>query len=171
MSNRFRRPSPATVISLVALFIALGGSAYAVKNNSVRSSDIVNGAVKGEDIRKATIKSKQVNEGSLTFPCRPGMSKLAGMCFDTVPAAARTTWANAVAACDAKGAFLPTPSQLSTAASELANIGTDNDAEWTDSPYEENGNRKATTVAGAGAITYRQQDQLRKYRCAMPVGL
>jgi hypothetical protein len=171
MSNHKRRPAPATLISLIALFVALGGSAYAVKNNSVRSSDIVNGAVTSEDIRKAAVKGKQVNEGSLEFTCRPGTRKLAGLCFDAAPAAAATTWGNAVEACNAKGGYLPTTSQLATAASELANIGTGNDAEWTDSPYEENGNKKAATIAGAGAITYRQQDQLRKYRCVLSLGL
>ena len=171
MTHRKRRPSPATLISLVALFVALGGSAYAVKNNSVRSSDIVNGAVKGEDIRRAAVKGKHVNEGSLTFNCRPGTRKLAGLCFESSPAVARTTWADAVKACDAKGGYMPTPSQLATAAAELGNIGIGSDAEWTDSPYEENGNRKAPTVAGAGAITYRQQNNLRKYRCVLPLGL
>jgi hypothetical protein len=75
-SFRFRRPSPAMVVALVALFVALGGTSYGVatgsigsrqiKNNSIRSKDIRNNNVRGKDIRTGTIRSSDVGNGSLT---------------------------------------------------------------------------------------------------------
>jgi len=41
--NRRHRPSPATVIALLALFVSLGGSAYAI--NKIGTNQIRNGAV------------------------------------------------------------------------------------------------------------------------------
>jgi hypothetical protein len=72
---RFRRPSPASVIAVVALFIALGSGAYAATHlhkNSVGSKAIKNGAVKSPDIHNGTIKGhdigdKQVKAGKVRF--------------------------------------------------------------------------------------------------------
>jgi hypothetical protein len=55
-----RRPSPATVISLVALFVALGGTSYAaivitggnVRNGSLTGADIRTNSVTGRDITR-----------------------------------------------------------------------------------------------------------------------
>jgi hypothetical protein len=70
---RLRRPSPATVIAAVALFIALGSGAYAathLRHNSVGSKTIKNGAVKSPDIHNGAVKGhdigdKQVKAGKL----------------------------------------------------------------------------------------------------------
>ena len=64
-----RRPSPAMVVALVALFVALGGTPYAVTRidrDSVRSFHIVNDAVTTADIqggggRTGTIKNRDTN--------------------------------------------------------------------------------------------------------------
>lgn len=50
---RVGRPSPATVLAMLALMVALGGSAAAnlPGNNTVISSDITNGHVRAPDIR------------------------------------------------------------------------------------------------------------------------
>ena len=51
-----RRPSPAMVVALIALFAALTGSAVALKgHNKVKSDDIKNGQVKTVDIAKRAI--------------------------------------------------------------------------------------------------------------------
>jgi hypothetical protein len=50
---RVRKPSPAMLVALVALFVALGGSSYAaitLSKNSVRSKHIKNAQVKRADI-------------------------------------------------------------------------------------------------------------------------
>lgn len=68
-------------VALLALFIALGGTSYAVsrnsvgtsqiKNNSVRSADVRNdnlrgGGLTGNDIRNSAIAGRDVRNGSLT---------------------------------------------------------------------------------------------------------
>lgn len=58
-----RRPSFPTVISLVALFVALGGTSYAVIKlpaNSVGSREIKPNSVSGGDIRNGSIASKDL---------------------------------------------------------------------------------------------------------------
>ena len=64
-----RRPSPAMVVALVALFVGLGGTSYAVTRidrDSVRSFHIVNDAVTTADIqggggKTGTIKNRDTN--------------------------------------------------------------------------------------------------------------
>jgi hypothetical protein len=56
-----RRPSPALVISLVALFVALGGTGYAalkLPKNSVGSSQIKTGAVRSSEVKDRSLKRK-----------------------------------------------------------------------------------------------------------------
>ena len=78
--HRFRpsRPSPALVISLIALFIALGGTGYAalklprnsvgtrqLKNNAVTSSKVKNGSLTGADLKSGSVSGSTINLGSL----------------------------------------------------------------------------------------------------------
>jgi hypothetical protein len=61
-----RRPSPALVLSMIALFVALGGVSYGLAGkNTVTSDDIVNGAVKSKDLKNSGVKSKDLNTGSV----------------------------------------------------------------------------------------------------------
>jgi hypothetical protein len=93
-----RRPSPATLISLIALFVALSGSAYAalskdsvgskqVKDESLVSKDLKDGkAVAAADVVDDSLTGKDLDEGTL----------------GTVPAATSATSAdNAAHATDA----------------------------------------------------------------------
>jgi hypothetical protein len=81
-----RRPSPAIVISIVALFLSLGGISYGVatgsidsreirnndvrtrdlRNNDVRTRDLRNNEVRGRDIRNSTIQGRDVALNTLT---------------------------------------------------------------------------------------------------------
>jgi hypothetical protein len=72
--TRFRRfiPSPAMAVALLALFMAMGGSAYAlvvtsgsIKNNTIRSMDVRNGALLGKDARQDGIGGRAVKESTL----------------------------------------------------------------------------------------------------------
>jgi hypothetical protein len=68
-----RRPSPAMVVALLALFVALGGSSYAalrigsaqIVNNSVRSKDIRNNDVRSQDIRNNDVLSKDIRNSTI----------------------------------------------------------------------------------------------------------
>ena len=55
----------ANVVSVVTLFVALGGSAWAISANSVGSKQIKRGAVKKADLAANAIDSKKVADGSL----------------------------------------------------------------------------------------------------------
>lgn len=61
-----RRPSPALVISILALFIALGGTATALRGkNTVRSDDIAKGQVKSSDIRSDAVLGRHIRNGEV----------------------------------------------------------------------------------------------------------
>lgn len=76
--SRLRRPSPALVISLLALFVALGGSAYAanqlaknsvgakqLKSNAVTTAKIKKGAVTGAKIKNKSVTGAKIDTASL----------------------------------------------------------------------------------------------------------
>lgn len=62
-----RRPSPAMVVALVALFVALGGSAYAftVPKDSVGTAQLKDSAVTGVKLHDTAVTSSKVKSGSL----------------------------------------------------------------------------------------------------------
>jgi hypothetical protein len=81
-----RRPSPAMLIALIALFVSLSGVSYGVatgfidsreiknnevrsldiRNNQVRSRDLRNNEVRGIDIRNSTIQSRDIAINGVT---------------------------------------------------------------------------------------------------------
>lgn len=66
-NTRSFRISPALVISCVALFLALGGSALAVgiAKNSVRSAQIVDGSVRTVDLRENAVNAAKIAPDSV----------------------------------------------------------------------------------------------------------
>ena len=58
--RRFRTPSPATGMSAVALFVALGGIGYAAVEGNIRSVEIVDNTIKSKDIKDAAIQNKDI---------------------------------------------------------------------------------------------------------------
>jgi hypothetical protein len=75
--NRVRRPSPATVLALIALVMAMSGTAYALTlpKNSVGSKQIKKNAVTSSKIKKGAVTSSRVKNGSLLkkdFKSLPG---------------------------------------------------------------------------------------------------
>jgi hypothetical protein len=67
-----RRPSPALVVALVALFLALGGTSYAaittLPKNSVGTKQLTNGAVTGAKIANGSVTAANIDTGGLTVP-------------------------------------------------------------------------------------------------------
>jgi len=71
---RISRPSPAMLVAVAALFVALGGTATAalvitghnVRNGSLSGHDVRNGSLSGHDIRNGTVRAGDVKNGSLT---------------------------------------------------------------------------------------------------------
>ena len=66
---RRRLPSPAMIVAIIGLVVALTGSAVALQGkNSVKSNDIAPDAVKGKDIASNAVKSRQLADGKMTAP-------------------------------------------------------------------------------------------------------
>ena len=63
--TRSFRPSPSIVISCLALFLALTGSALAAKA-SIGSNQIVNGSIRTVDLRDSAVNSAKVADTSIT---------------------------------------------------------------------------------------------------------
>jgi hypothetical protein len=79
-----RRPSPAMLVALLALFVALGGSSYAavkisardiargavgtraIANNAIRSGDIHNATVSGIDVRDDSLTNADIDNTNLS---------------------------------------------------------------------------------------------------------
>jgi hypothetical protein len=76
MLARFKgaRPSPALIISLVALFVSLGGVGVAavtitgknVKNSSLTGKDIKNSSLTGKDVKNSSLSGADIKNNSLT---------------------------------------------------------------------------------------------------------
>lgn len=73
MRGKFRRPSPALVIAMIALFVALGGTGYAasqlngksLKNGSVTGKKLKNKTITGAKVKPDTLTGQQIKESSL----------------------------------------------------------------------------------------------------------
>ena len=69
-----RRPSPALAISIVALFVALGGSAYAaskvgtkdIEDRAITAKKLRKGAVATGRIRKHAVNTKRLHKNAIT---------------------------------------------------------------------------------------------------------
>jgi hypothetical protein len=70
---KLRRPSPALVVSIIALVVACAGSATAatligssqVRNNSLTSNDVKNRSLRGTDLRNGTLTATQLSKATL----------------------------------------------------------------------------------------------------------
>jgi hypothetical protein len=68
---RRRAPSPALVVSVVTLIIALGGTSYAaftLPNNSVGTQQLKNGAVTTKKIKNGAVTASKIDTSGLTVP-------------------------------------------------------------------------------------------------------
>jgi hypothetical protein len=103
MRKLIRRPSPAMFVALIALFVALGGTGYAVtalpknsvgekqirkgavtspkvRDNAIRSRDIADGTIVGRDLRSATLGPREIAESKLgTVPRSAAADTFAGL--------------------------------------------------------------------------------------------
>lgn len=64
-----RRPSPALAVSIIALVVALGGTAYAgtlIPTNSVGTTQLRNGAVTTKKIKNAAVTTSKITNGAVT---------------------------------------------------------------------------------------------------------
>ena len=69
--RRLKAPSPALVISLIALFVALGGTTYAATSlptNSVGTKQLKKSAVTATKIKKGAVTASKINAKGLSVP-------------------------------------------------------------------------------------------------------
>jgi hypothetical protein len=91
MKRRLRAPSPAFVVALIALFVALGGTTYAATSlpkNSVGSAQLKKGAVTKAKINKKALKQLKGNRGpagAAGTPGEKGDTGPPGPLVDTLP--------------------------------------------------------------------------------------
>lgn len=116
MSDRFRghRPSASMVVSVVALFFALGGAGYAatqLPTNSVGNRQLRNNAVTWQKIARGTIGSARINQGLV-------QTRVSGTCSGTKGAIGRVLQSGRVS-CNSTA-----PSQFGSAAPGTAVTGT-----------------------------------------------
>ena len=79
--NITHRPSPAMAISLVALFLALGGTSLAASKlvvNSVGSRQVINGSLQTVDLSKKAKKALKGNRGPQGAPGAAGSAGATG---------------------------------------------------------------------------------------------
>jgi hypothetical protein len=100
------RPSPAMVVALIALFVALGGVSYGVATGSIDSREIKNNTVRGKDIRNRTIRFRDV-------ACPGGTRRYQVGCFES-NVRGSNNWANASDTCGTSNRRLPSASELHT---------------------------------------------------------
>ncbi len=139
MKSLHERLTFANVVSVVALFVALGSGAYAVTigRNDVGAPQIARNAVGTSELKDNKTKGKDVDESSLgqvpsaasadtadsanlldgkdsssfRVGCPPGLTQAAGVCFETNHREA-TTFLSALEACGGAASRLPTVSEL-----------------------------------------------------------
>ena len=137
----FGRPSPAMVIACLALFVAIGGGAYAaaridtqdikseavtgskIAKRTIKSSRIANDNLKGQKLRDNTVRGEKIDEGTLgTVPnadtvdgkhadCDAGQILFLGQCWDNAPRAPEL-WIPAAQTCTSAGGRLPSADEL-----------------------------------------------------------
>jgi hypothetical protein len=69
LSQLKRHLNPATVISSVALFVALGGAAYAVSplgNKTVKTKNLANGSVTALKLRRGAVTTLKIRNGAVS---------------------------------------------------------------------------------------------------------
>jgi hypothetical protein len=62
---RIPRPSPALAISLLALFLSLGGVSYGVATGYIDSREIKNKSIREKDLRRNSLTTRSIREAKL----------------------------------------------------------------------------------------------------------
>jgi hypothetical protein len=88
VNRESRRPSPALAISLISLFVSIGGIGYAA--GKIGTGDLANSAVTAKKLAKNAVTTKKIKDDAVTG------AKAQESSFETVPSAANATNAAAL---------------------------------------------------------------------------
>jgi hypothetical protein len=177
--SRIKRMSPALVISILALIVALVVPAVAqVATKALTKREVVvvrkvsafqaNRAVTRRAPRIARFQANRQITRRTTCPA--GTIAVNDLCWDAV---SRTSsgWFDAFGDCVERNASLPTPGQLGTAADELGIGSTLTDYHWTDGAYfdavDGGDSMRAVSVNGdtPPELAFSEVDVPAPYRC------
>ncbi len=157
MLSKLRPRSAYDVMAACSLFIALGGTAWAVAANTVGTAQLKNGAVTKPKVANDAVTSAKVDNGSIAKSdlspavttalkdrCPPNMNQVGSVvCVDKV-AHAPTDWQSAATACADQKLRLPSVGELFAVA--LAGSAADNGRYWTDQTHSAAGSQQAAEV-------------------------
>jgi hypothetical protein len=83
-----RRPSPALVISCLALFLSLGGVSYGVATGFIDSREIKNNTIRSKDVRNNTLRTFDIRNNEVRgFDVRNSTIQGRDVAFDTLTGA------------------------------------------------------------------------------------
>ena len=83
-----RLPSPALVISCVALFVSLGGVSYGVATGFIDSREIKNNSIRSKDVRNNTLRTFDIRNNEVRgFDIRNSSVQGRDVAFDTLTGA------------------------------------------------------------------------------------
>jgi hypothetical protein len=116
------RPSPALVLAVLALVVAMAGTSYAatqigsaqIKNNSVKGKDVKDANLTGKDVKDKSLTGADIQDGSLTAADLPAPTPrtcpattftVQGVCIDKT-ATGPGTYTAALANCDTRNGRL-----------------------------------------------------------------
>jgi hypothetical protein len=87
-SSLRRLPSPALVISCVALFVSLGGVSYGVATGFIDSREIKNNTIRSKDVRNNTLRTFDIRNNEVRgFDIRNSSVQGRDVAFDTLTGA------------------------------------------------------------------------------------
>ncbi len=195
MLKGLRRPSPALLVSLIALFAALAGTVYAaskingktIKVKSIPGNRLTPGSLPGNRLKANSVTGSQVDESTLgqvpsannaqnaiavdghTAGCPAGTKPFAGACWETTARGAASE-PSAAQACTEAGGQLPDALSLRSFAL-TPGVTLDAGGEWSNSINEVTGENAYTgvTVSPTGAVNLDNQTDAKKFRCVLPL--
>lgn len=157
MKKRLKLPSPALVVSLVALFVALGGTGYAalrlprnsvgtiqLRNGAVTGSKLANNAVTGAKLRNGTVTAGKIDVKGLTVP----------NAIHATEAVTAMTAATATSAATATTATSATTATTAGTATTASSPGTLASGKTETGVYSVDFVASATDKSGGAAITF-----------------
>jgi hypothetical protein len=197
MLKQIHRPSPTMAISLIALFAALGGGAYAA-SGKIDGKSIMVKSIPGNRLKTNSVTGKQVKESTLgqvprakeaksagsavialdavtaekiighTLGCPDGTQPFLGGCWENSPRPTATV-ADANRTCYFAGGTLPGPFELVSFANHSSL--TSSTDEWTDTinTVTAPGVYTVVTVSKLGEIGEASASAAREYRCVVPL--
>lgn len=183
------RPSPAMLIALLALGVALGGTAYAatkingknialrtlpgkaLKKKSVGSLEVVRKSLSGKHIKDGGLTGTQIDSSytsSLKLKCPAGTAQLSGGCIET-SSRGPEAFVNAAATCRNAGRRLPSPGELVAAAGN-SGINLSATFELTSTAYLNGAAQVVTGVDNSSTVTAIPiADATHAFRCVAPL--